>query len=110
MKSVEQREVAIAEALGNVIVRFLELPQGAFVSVARVILDAEQKNAKVHLSVIPPALGEDVIRAFVAQRSVVYGEIRRFAEIKPMPNFRYTTEEYVDEAQFDDRIWDGTLS
>lgn len=89
----------IQEELGEILLRELELPDGALVTVTRVDATGNLQEAKVYISVMPEASQQDVFA--VLQRNIydIQQMINKRLRMRPVPRIRWVVETKTSEAQ-----------
>lgn len=89
----------IQAELGDILLREIELPEGALVTITRVDATGNLQEARVYISVMPEARFQDVFA--VLQRNVydIQQTLNKRLKMRPVPRIRWTVETKTSEAQ-----------
>jgi ribosome-binding factor A len=86
----------IREELSKMILREVELP--ALVTITEVEIDKKLDGARVQLSVIPSAQGENVLKILKAHAGQFQYLLLRKINIKPMPRITFALDHGLENA------------
>jgi ribosome-binding factor A len=98
----------IREQLGEIILREVDLPEGALATITEVEIDKKLDYARVKLSVIPSERGTAVLKQFDKQAGHLQHLLMKKINIKPMPRIAFALDRgYENAAKVEKNLMEG---
>lgn len=106
----EQVESTLKKILGEVMTREVELPMDHLVTVSRVEVNPDLKNAKVYLSILPFESAHEVMPMLRKQKNHIQQEVHKRLEMKFSPVLDFVLDTKAEEASEMERLIDEEMN
>lgn len=105
----EQVEANLQKIIAEIISRDIELPQDHLVTVTRVSIAPDLKNATIFVSILPFDSAQDVLPLLDRQRTMIQQEMAKHVEMKSTPVLRFQLDKTNEEASEMERLIDAEM-
>jgi|SRR3989344_5405285 len=92
MRRIEQVNDLIREELGKIIDRDIELPDGAMVTLTRVLTSPDLHYSDIFVSVLPQASEVDVLALFAKAIGAIQRALNRKLRMRPVPRIKFVSD------------------
>jgi len=105
----EQVAATLQKILGEVMTREVELPMDHLVTISRIDVNPDLKNAKVYLSILPFESAHDVMPIIRKQKNHIQQEVHKNIEMKYSPVLEFILDTKPEEADEMERLIDKEM-
>ena len=105
-RRIERLNVVIREELAKILIREIEFPTGALVTVSRVRVAEDLFNAEIALSVLPTEQGKAVLKLLGEHIFDIQQLLNKRLRMRPVPKIRFvqdTTE--AEAAEVEEKLY-----
>ena len=85
--------------LGQIILREVEMPEKAVVTLTRVVASGNLQQAKVYISVVPDEKAREVLKVLGQNVFAIQQVLNRKLKMRPVPKILWVLEKATAEAQ-----------
>ena len=103
---VSRVQELIKQELGGIILRELETPDSAIVTLTRVVVSGNLQQAKVYISVVPDEKGREVVRRLSKNVYEIQQMLNERLKMRPVPKIRWVLETATAEARHIEELLD----
>jgi len=96
---VDRVNELIRQELSQIILRDLEMPDQALVTLTRVVASGNLQQAKVYISVVPDERAQEVLKILGKNIFAVQQMLNRKLKMRPVPKILWVPEKATLEAQ-----------
>ena len=89
----------IKRELGQIILREIEMPENAVVTLTRVAASGNLQQAKVYISVVPDEKAHEVLKTLGQNVFAIQQILNRKLKMRPVPKILWVMEKATAEAQ-----------
>lgn len=97
-KRIKRVNQLIQEELANILLKEIELPIGIMATISRIETAADLKSAKAHLSIIPFARAQEILRIFKKNISHIQYALGQQVKLKFTPKIKFFIDSSEDRA------------
>jgi ribosome-binding factor A len=87
------------EELGKILLREVDMPEGALLTITRVEASGNLQQAKVYISVMPDDQSKEVLRVLRQSIYDIQQELNERLEMRPVPKIRWIVDGTAAEVQ-----------
>src|SRR3989344_3500573 len=95
---VPQVNQLIKKELGRIMLREVDLPEGALITLTRVETSSNLIQAKIYISVMPQEMARDVLEILKKQVYFLQQKLNERLKMRPIPKIMFAEEEATREA------------
>lgn len=96
----------LKEELGAIVLRELDVPEGAIVTLTRVDAAPNLQQAKVYISVMPEEKAKEVLKTLQKEVYEIQQQLNKRLNMRPVPRIEWVLETKTAEAQEIEEILD----
>ncbi|MEI6627068.1 MAG: 30S ribosome-binding factor RbfA [bacterium] len=97
----------IRQQLGEIIIEEVELPMGSIVTVTKLDLSPDFKNARAYISVVPDEFAKKVMGTLILKVKSIQNILVHKINMRVVPRIKFFLDEIEQEAMELDRLLDN---
>ncbi len=97
-RRIEKVDQLIKKELSGIILKELNFPRDLLVTLTRVEVSSDLREAKVYVSVLPAGKGKDVLQTLDSFLYLLQQKLNKRLQMRPLPRIVFKKEEKTGEA------------
>ena len=103
---IAQVEELMRHELANILLREVEMPEGAVVTLTRVVAAGNLQQARVYMSVVPDEKGGEALKVLSQNIYEIQQILNGRLKMRPVPKIQWVLETATAEAQHIEELLD----